>query len=165
MNTSNFEWPVDKKPLYSLLSIRLRGLIDGIPHQISNLANASALLGDALLNINWVGFYLMREGRLVLGPFQGKPACIEIEIGKGVCGTAVANDQVMLVKDVHQFPGHIACDGGSNSEIVVPMICEDKVVAVLDLDSYSFDRYGQLEQEALEKIAQLLIDGCDWEQL
>ena len=86
MNTSNFEWPVDKKPLYSLLSIRLRGLIDGIPHQISNLANASALLGDALLNINWVGFYLMREGRLVLGPFQGKPACIEIEIGKGVCG-------------------------------------------------------------------------------
>ena len=91
MNTSNFEWPVDKKPLYSLLSIRLRGLIDGIPHQISNLANASALLGDALLNINWVGFYLMREGRLVLGPFQGKPACIEIEIGKGVCGTAVAN--------------------------------------------------------------------------
>ena len=85
MNTSNFEWPVDKKPLYSLLSIRLRGLIDGIPHQISNLANASALLGDALLNINWVGFYLMREGRLVLGPFQGKPACIEIEIGNR-CG-------------------------------------------------------------------------------
>ena len=79
MNTSNFEWPVDKKPLYSLLSIRLRGLIDGIPHQISNLANASALLGDALLNINWVGFYLMKEGRLVLGPFQGKPACIEID--------------------------------------------------------------------------------------
>ena len=116
MNTSNFEWPVDKKPLYSLLSIRLRGLIDGIPHQISNLANASALLGVALLNINWVGFYLMREGRLVLGPFQGKPACIEIEIGKGVCGTAVANDQVMLVKDVHQFPGHIACDSASNSE-------------------------------------------------
>ena len=129
MNTSNFEWPVDKKPLYSLLSIRLRGLIDGIPHQISNLANASALLGDALLNINWVGFYLMREGRLVLGPFQGKPACIEIEIGKGVCGTAVANDQVMLVKDVHQFPGHIACDSASNSEIVIPFIKEMKSLA------------------------------------
>ena len=162
MNTSNFEWPVDKKPLYSLLSIRLRGLIDGIPHQISNLANASALLGDALLNINWVGFYLMREGRLVLGPFQGKPACIEIEIGKGVCGTAVANDQVMLVKDVHQFPGHIACDGGSNSEIVVPIFLNDEVIGVIDLDSYEFDRYSELEQNALEKIAQMLSKGCDW---
>ena len=162
MNTSNFEWPVDKKPLYSLLSIRLRGLIDGIPHQISNLANASALLGDALLNINWVGFYLMKEGRLVLGPFQGKPACIEIEIGKGVCGTAVANDQVMLVKDVHQFPGHIACDGGSNSEIVVPIFLNDEVIGVIDLDSYEFDRYSELEQNALEKIAQMLSKGCDW---
>ena len=162
MNTSNFEWPVDKKPLYSLLSIRLRGLIDGIPHQISNLANASALLGDALLNINWVGFYLMREGRLVLGPFQGKPACIEIEIGKGVCGTAVANNQIMLVKDVHQFPGHIACDGGSNSEIVVPIFLNDEVIGVIDLDSYEFDRYSELEQNALEKIAQMLSKGCDW---
>ena len=145
MNTSNFEWPVDKKPLYSLLSIRLRGLIDGIPHQISNLANASALLGDALLNINWVGFYLMREGRLVLGPFQGKPACIEIEVGKGVCGTAVANDQVMLVKDVHQFPGHIACDSASNSEIVIPLHKGNEIVGVLDIDSPVLARTSSTE--------------------
>ena len=153
MNTSNFEWPVDKKPLYSLLSIRLRGLIDGIPHQISNLANASALLGDALLNINWVGFYLMKEGRLVLGPFQGKPACIEIEIGKGVCGTAVANDQVMLVKDVHQFPGHIACDSASNSEIVVPLYKDGVLWGVLDLDSPYVGRFTEADRQGLEKTA------------
>ena len=156
MNTSNFEWPVDKKPLYSLLSIRLRGLIDGIPHQISNLANASALLGDALLNINWVGFYLMREGRLVLGPFQGKPACIEIEIGKGVCGTAVANDQVMLVKDVHQFPGHIACDSASNSEIVIPLHKGNEIVGVLDIDSPILARFDKEDQEGLEHFVRIL---------
>jgi len=159
MNTSNFEWPVDKKPLYSLLSIRLRGLIDGIPHQISNLANASALLGDALLNINWVGFYLMREGRLVLGPFQGKPACIEIEIGKGVCGTAVANDQVMLVKDVHQFPGHIACSSLSRSEIVVPVFSSGKepvVKCVLDIDSEQYATFDDVDKCYLEKIADIL---------
>ena len=159
MNTSNFEWPVDKKPLYSLLSIRLRGLIDGIPHQISNLANASALLGDALLNINWVGFYLMREGRLVLGPFQGKPACIEIEIGKGVCGTAVANDQVMLVKDVHQFPGHIACNSKSRSEIVLPIRDrEGRVFACLDVDSDRLDAFDREDEEGLKKILSLLFD-------
>ena len=156
MNTSNFEWPVDKKPLYSLLSIRLRGLIDGIPHQISNLANASALLGDALLNINWVGFYLMREGRLVLGPFQGKPACIEIEIGKGVCGTAVLKDQVMLVKDVHQFPGHIACDSASRSEIVVPIRKNGKVWGVLDMDSPVKDRFSEEDAEILEEAVRTL---------
>ena len=134
MNASNFEWPVDKKPLYSLLSIRLRGLIDGIPHQISNLANASALLGDALLNINWVGFYLMREGRLVLGPFQGKPACIEIEIGKGVCGTAVANDQV----------------------IVIPLHKGNEIVGVLDIDSPVLARFDEEDQEGLEHFVRIL---------
>ena len=143
MNTSNFEWPVDKKPLYSLLSIRLRGLIDGIPHQISNLANASALLGDALLNINWVAF-------------QGKPACIEIEIGKGVCGTAVANDQVMLVKDVHQFPGHIACDSASNSEIVIPLHKGNEIVGVLDIDSPVLARFDEEDQEGLEHFVRIL---------
>ena len=136
MNTSNFEWPVDKKPLYSLLSIRLRGLIDGIPHQISNLANA--------------------EGRLVLGPFQGKPACIEIEIGKGVCGTAVANDQVMLVKDVHQFPGHIACDSASNSEIVIPLHKGNEIVGVLDIDSPVLARFDEEDQEGLEHFVRIL---------
>ena len=156
MNASNFEWPVDKKPLYSLLSIRLRGLIDGIPHQISNLANASALLGDALRNINWVGFYLMKEGRLVLGPFQGKPACIEIEIGKGVCGTAVLKDQVMIVKDVHQFPGHIACDSASNSEIVIPLHKGDEIVGVLYIDSPLLARFDEDDAAGLTRFAQIL---------
>ena len=146
MNTSNFEWPVDKKPLYSLLAIRLRGLIDGIPHQISNLANASALLGDALLNINWVGVYLRREGWLVLGPFQGTPAC----------GTAVAIDQVMLVKDVHQFPGHIACDSASNSEIVIPLHKGNEIVGVLDIDSPVLARFDEEDQEGLEHFVRIL---------
>lgn len=149
--------PVDKKPLYSLLSIRLRGLIDGESLTRSQIwPNASALLGDALLNINWVGFYLMREGRLVLGPFQGKPACIEIEIGKGVCGTAVANDQVMLVKDVHQFPGHIACDSASNSEIVIPLHKGNEIVGVLDIDSPVLARFDEEDQEGLEHFVRIL---------
>lgn len=145
--------------------MRVRALIAGEKDLITNLANASAAIFEAWKEVSWAGFYLMKEGELVLGPFQGKPACRRIKVGSGVCGTAAATRQTQLVPDVHKFPGHIACDGGSNSEIVVPMIREDKVVAVLDLDSYSFDRYGQPEQEALEKIAQLLIDGCDWDQL
>ena len=145
--------------------MRVRALIAGERDLIVNLANASAAIFEAWQEVSWAGFYLMKEGQLVLGPFQGKPACRRIEVGKGVCGTAAATRQTQLVPDVHQFPGHIACDGGSNSEIVVPMLCEDRVVAVLDLDSYSFDRYGQPEQQALEKIVQLLIDGCDWGQL
>ena len=156
MSASNFDWPVDKKPLYSLLSIRLRGLIDGIPYQTANLANASALLGDALLNINWVGFYLIENGRLVLGPFQGKPACIEIEIGKGVCGTAVSKDQVMLVKDVHQFPGHIACDSASNSEIVIPIHRGKEIVGVLDIDSPLLSRFDEEDQEGLVHFVKIL---------
>lgn len=156
MSASNFDWPVEKKPLYSLLSIRLRGLIDGIPHQTANLANASALLGDALLNINWAGFYLIENGRLVLGPFQGKPACIEIEIGKGVCGTAVAKDQVMLVKDVHQFPGHIACDSASNSEIVIPLHKGNEIVGVLDIDSPISARFDEEDAKGLIRFAQIL---------
>lgn len=156
MSASNFDWPVDKKPLYSLLSIRLRGLIDGIPHQTANLANASALLGDALLNINWAGFYLIENGRLVLGPFQGKPACIEIEIGKGVCGTAVAKDQVMLIKDVHQFPGHIACDSASRSEIVIPLHKGNEIIGVLDIDSPLLARFDEYDKEGLTRFAQIL---------
>lgn len=156
MSASNFDWPVEKKPLYSLLSIRLRGLIDGIPHQTANLANASALLGDALLNINWAGFYLIENGRLILGPFQGKPACIEIEIGKGVCGTAVAKDQVMLIKDVHQFPGHIACDSASRSEIVIPLHKGNEIVGVLDIDSPLLARFDEYDKEGLTRFAQIL---------
>lgn len=156
MSNSNFNWPIDKKPLYSLLSIRLRGVIDGIPYPIANLANASALLADALQDINWVGFYLMQDGKLILGPFQGKLACITIEVGRGVCGTAVAKDQVMLVDDVHEFPGHIACDSASNSEIVIPLHKDGEIIGVLDIDSPLFSRFDEEDAEGLTHFAQIL---------
>lgn len=111
-------YPVEKKDLYRLLRTRLMGLVDGVPHLTANLANASAILNEALTDINWVGFYLMEGDKLILGPFQGRPACVEIPVGKGVCGTAVSEDEIMLVENVHEFPGHIACDSASNSEIV-----------------------------------------------
>ena len=106
---------------YPLLLRRLQALTDGVPHRTANLANASALLFETLEDINWAGFYLMEGGRLVLGPFQGRPACIEIAVGRGVCGAAVQQDRSQLVYDVHDFPGHIACDSASNSEIVIPL--------------------------------------------
>lgn len=153
-------WPDDKKSFYKLLNIRLQGLIDGVPHRTANLANASALLNDALTDINWVGFYLIEEKNntdlLVLGPFQGKPACIEIEIGKGVCGTAVAEDSVMLVKNVHDFPGHIACDGASNSEIVVPIHADGKIVGVLDIDSPLLARFDEEDRDGLRRFVEIL---------
>ena len=116
---------------YKLLCAQMEALTEGIPHQVANLANASALLWQTLPDINWAGVYKMENGILVLGPFQGKPACIEIGVGKGVCGTAVAEDRTQLVYDVHQFPGHIACDSASNSEIVVPIHVNGKIWGVL----------------------------------
>ena len=118
MLEERMEYSVNKTDMYEEVVLQLGGLFDECPHVIANLANASALLNQAMKEINWVGFYWMEDGQLVLGPFQGKTACVEIKIGKGVCGTAVEKDEVMLVKDVHSFPGHIACDSASNSEIV-----------------------------------------------
>ena len=141
---------------YRKLNTALAGLIDGVPHKIANLANASALLWQTLEDINWAGFYLMEEGKLVLGPFQGKPACIEIPIGKGVCGTAAAEKKTQLVKDVHTFPGHIACDCASNSEIVVPILAGGEVKAVLDIDSPSFSRFTAADREGLEAFVRVL---------
>ena len=141
---------------YRMLNTALAGLIDGVPHKIANLANASALLWQTLEDINWAGFYLMEEGKLVLGPFQGKPACIEIPIGKGVCGTAAAEKKTQLVKDVHTFPGHIACDCGANSEIVVPILAGGEVKAVLDIDSPSFSRFTAADREGLEAFVRVL---------
>ena len=141
MKPISFQYPDDKKQLYGLVNIQLKGLIDQIPHKIANLANASALLAQALQDINWVGFYLLEKNLLILGPFQGKPACIEIPVGNGVCGTAVLKDEIMLVKNVHEFPGHIACDNASNSEIVPPIHANGKIVGVLDIDSPS-SRYS-----------------------
>lgn len=149
-------FPTAPEALYPLVCSQLKALTDGVPHRIANLSNASALLGMALRDINWVGFYLMENGRLVLGPFQGKPACIEIPVGRGVCGTAVAKDEVQLVKDVHQFPGHIACDSASNSEVVVPLRCNGQVVAVLDIDSPTVNRFTEADAAGLAAVGRVL---------
>ena len=134
---------------------------DTLP-QVSNLANASALIYDALSNLNWAGFYLMHEGALILGPFQGKTACTRIAVGKGVCGTAAAEKRIQLVPDVHAFPGHIACDSASNSEIVVPLMKNGQLLGVLDIDSPITGRFDREDQAGLEAIAALLSQHCDW---
>lgn len=142
---------------YSELNESLRALICGVPHKTANLANASALLYNSLDELNWTGFYLMENGKLVLNAFQGKPACIEIAVGRGVCGTAVAEGKTQLVPDVHVFPGHIACDGASNSEIVVPMFNEcGEVVGVLDIDSPVFSRFDEYDKAGLEEFAKII---------
>ena len=142
---------------YNALCASLRALIGGVPHKIANLANASALIWGALDKINWAGFYLMENGNLVHNAFQGKPACIEIAVGRGVCGTAVAEKRTQLVPDVHAFPGHIACDGASNSEIVVPLFDKDgEVVGVLDIDSPIFSRFDENDKAGLEEFARII---------
>jgi GAF domain-containing protein len=141
---------------YKELSLQLKALTEGVPYPTANLANASALLWQHLENINWAGFYIMEQGALVLGPFQGKPACIRIPVGKGVCGTAAAEDRTQLVADVHQFPGHIACDGASNSEIVVPIHKDGQVWGVLDIDSPLFGRFTTDDREGLEDFVKVL---------
>lgn len=157
MQSEAFKYPEDKPAMYRILKTQLQGLTDGVPHLTANLANASALLNQALQDINWVGFYLLEGERLVLGPFQGKPACIEIPIGRGVCGTAVSKDAVMLIKNVHDFPGHIACDSASNSEIVIPLHNgAGETVGVLDIDSPHLARFDEEDQEGLTVFAQVL---------
>ena len=141
---------------YKVLSSQLYGLINGVPHIIANLANASALLFDTLEDLNWAGFYLMENGQLVLGPFQGKPACIEISVGKGVCGTAVERNETVLVKNVHEFPGHIACDSASNSEIVIPIHKNGEIFGVLDIDSPSLSRFTDEDKTGLEEFVKVL---------
>ena len=156
MQTQTTDYPADKKQLYPLLISQLSALVEGVPHRIANLANASALLMEALDDINWAGFYLMEEGRLVLGPFQGRPACIEIPVGKGVCGTAVEKDEILLVENVHDFPGHIACDSASNSEIVLPLQAGQNVVGVLDIDSPVFARFDEEDRKGLACFARIV---------
>ena len=141
---------------YDLVAQQLKALTEGIPYEVANLANASALLWQEMPDINWVGFYKMTEGALVLGPFQGKPACIQIPVGRGVCGTAVAEDKVQLVYDVHQFPGHIACDCASNSEIVLPIHVGGEIWGVLDIDSPYVGRFTETDKEGLLQIVEVL---------
>ena len=141
---------------YKLLCAQLNALTEDVENEISNLSNASALLWQELADLNWAGFYKMEGGILVLYPFQGKPACTKIAVGKGVCGTAVAEDRTQLVPDVHQFPGHIACDGASNSEIVVPIHVGGEIWGVLDIDSPHFERFTETDKEGLERFVKVL---------
>ena len=141
---------------YKLLCAQLKALTQDVPYETANFANASALIWQALEDINWAGFYLMTDGMLVLGPFQGKPACTRIAVGCGVCGTAVAQDATQLVPDVHAFPGHIACDCASNSEIVVPIHKDGAVYGVLDIDSPLLNRFSKEDQAGLEALVKVL---------
>lgn len=165
------EYSDNKKELYEEVVLQLKGLFEDCPHVIANLSNASALLNQAMKEINWVGFYLMeladddlvvgeisdcKKEMLVLGPFQGKPACVEIQVGRGVCGTAVEKDEIQLVKNVHQFPGHIACDSASNSEIVLPIHKDGKVWGVLDIDSPILGRFDEEDRDGLAEVVKLI---------
>ncbi|MCM3747701.1 GAF domain-containing protein [Paenibacillus pasadenensis] len=142
---------------YNTVISQLKALIEDEPNFIANLANASALLGQFLPDINWVGFYLLDEKGLVLGPFQGLPACVRIPVGRGVCGTAAERKETMLVPDVHAFPGHIACDAASRSEIVVPLLSPNgELLGVLDIDSPSVGRFDNIDREQLERFAAVL---------
>lgn len=132
---------------------QIKCLCDSETDLIANLSNISACLNENLENINWVGFYLMKEGGLVLGPFQGKPACIRIPVGKGVCGTCVKERKIQRIEDVHKFKGHIACDSASNSEIVLPIFKQEEVIAVLDIDSPLFNRFSEEDEQILSEVA------------
>ena len=195
MINNNIGFSTNKKELYEEVALQLRGMFEDCHHVLANLANATALLNQAMEDINWVGFYLLKsepvlmnmyevlnygkrqtksasneflkaeadkadekieDGVLVLGPFQGKPACVEIKVGKGVCGRAVARDDVILVEDVHEFAGHIACDEASNSEIVLPIHVNDMVVAVLDVDSPLIARFDEEDKEGLLEVVQVI---------
>ncbi len=149
-------YPKDKAECYLLLQAQLKAMLENETNLISNLSNASALINLALEDINWVGFYLMQDNELQLGPFQGKPACVHIPFGKGVCGTAVAEGKTQLVKDVHEFPGHIACDSASRSEIVIPIRKDNSIIGVLDIDSPSIGRFDHIDQEGLEEVVHIL---------
>ncbi len=155
----NFE---TKDKFYNYLNMKLTGLICEEQDWLANLSNASALLWLLLEKINWAGFYLYKNDELVLGPFQGKPACTHIEIGKGVCGTSIATKSTQLVMNVHDFPGHIACDSESNSEIVVPIIKGNKIIGVLDIDSPIINRFDNEDKKYIEKFVDLLIKYIDF---
>lgn len=140
-------------------------LIDESSPTVSNLANAASFLYNELTDISWVGFYILKNQTLYLGPFMGKPACLRIALGKGVCGTCAESKQIQIVPNVHKFPGHIACDSASNAEIVLPIIIDEKVVAVLDIDSASFNRFNDNDALLLQKVCEILQHKCSWSDL
>lgn len=151
-----------KSEIYEELARQTRGLLDGERDLIANAANVAALIWQIVPDLNWAGFYLMKGDELVLGPFQGKPACVRIAVGKGVCGAAAARREPVLVEDVHAFPGHIACDSASNSELVVPLIKDGVLHGVLDLDSPLFARFDDEDRRALEAIVRTFVNGTDF---
>lgn len=148
----------NREDQYDLLIKQLKSLLEGEKNVIANLSNTSALLNQFLDRINWVGFYLMEEGELVLGPFQGLPACVRIPVGRGVCGTAAEKLETVRVEDVHLFPGHIACDAASQSEIVIPMLDNGKLIGVLDIDSPEKNRFDEIDQAKLEQFVSTLME-------
>lgn len=162
MAFESISYPEDKFARYALLLAQADALTDGIPQPIPNLANLAALLYQGLPQINWAGFYLMDHGSLLLGPFSGLPACIRIPLGRGVCGTAAASDSVQRIADVHAFPGHIACDSASNSEIVLPIHAQGRVVGVLDIDSPILSRFDETDEAGLRQLVSLIEARCDF---
>ena len=149
---------VSKTELYEQLASQLSSLLAGERDLIANAANFSALLFHSLPDLNWAGFYFVKDGELVLGPFQGKPACVRIRVGQGVCGAGASKCETVIVPNVHEFPGHIACDSASNSEIVVPLMKRERLIGVLDLDSPSIGRFDADDADGLEKLAKILIE-------
>lgn len=162
MSFTTILYPEQKEERYALMYDQIAALTDGVTHPIANLANTAALLWQGMPDINWCGFYLMDNGALMLGPFCGLPACIKIPLGRGVCGTAAAKDEVQRVYDVHDFPGHIACDSASNSEIVIPLHSGGKVIGVLDIDSPLIGRFDETDEAQLVRIVSLLEEKCDF---
>ena len=148
---------------YALLLKQIRGFAEQDPWYVSLMSNVSAILMESLPDLNWAGFYVFRNGMLTVGPFQGRPACIHIEPGRGVCGTALVQDQILRVPDVHQFPGHIACDSASRSEIVLPIHRDGQAAGVLDIDSPVPDRFSDMDEQGLAGIAELLENVLQWD--
>jgi L-methionine (R)-S-oxide reductase len=151
----------DKARDYALVADELRALLKGERDATANAANTAALLFDVLPDVNWAGFYFLKDGELIVGPFQGKPACVRIAMGKGVCGTAAAERRTILVADVHAFPGHIACDAASRAEIVIPLVQSARLLGVLDLDSPSSGRFDENDARGLEKLAQIFLASLE----
>jgi GAF domain-containing protein len=154
-----------KPEAYALIAQQLTALLEEEHDGLANTANVAALLFESLPDLNWAGFYFLRDGELVLGPFQGKVACVRIELGRGVCGTAARERKTTVVDDVNAFPGHIACDAASRSEIVVPLIHGDRLLGVLDIDSPFPGRFDHEDATGLDEVARLLVNGSDWSWL
>lgn len=165
MHAATFDSKLPKGAAYAQIHVQLRAVFAGEANGLANAANMCALLYQVLPGLNWAGFYFLQDGELILGPFQGKVACVRIAIGRGVCGTAAQRRHTLVVKDVHEFPGHIACDAASQSEIVVPLIKDGRLLGVLDLDSPELARFDEQDRAGLEAAAQLLLHASDFSRL